>query len=86
MAKGEVYNTFADGHGIWHVDIEAAEGNGPQEVFGCAWQTVRNRATKALHDEISQRQSQTNPVPKVEFLSMMHRESDGKFFARFREQ
>lgn len=86
MSKGEVFNTFADGNGIWHVDIEAAEGNGPQEVFGCSWQTVRNRAAKALHYEISQRQGQAIPVLKAEFVSMMRRESDGKFFARFREQ
>lgn len=86
MPKGEVFNTFANGNGIWHVDIEAAEGNGPQEVFGCSWQTVRNRATRALHDEISQRTGQANPIIKVEFVSMMRRESDGKYFARFREQ
>ena len=83
MAKGEVINTYADASGIWHAEIEAAEGCGEQEVYGCTVQTVRNRAARAIRAEIIQRQAQ-NPAPvKVDYAGMFQR--GPHFIALFRE-
>lgn len=86
MAKGEVINTFADASGVWYADVEASEGNGEREIFGCTLQTVCNRAAKAIHAEIVERQAQAPSPVKVDYVGMLRRDSDGAFFARFRER
>lgn len=73
MAKGEVINTYADASGIWHAEVEAAEGCGEQEVYGCTMQTVRNRASKAIRAEIVERQAANPPPMKVDYVGMFQR-------------
>lgn len=85
MAKGEVIRTYADGFGAWHAEIEAAEGNGEQEVYGCTMQTVRNRASKAIHAEIAARQGSTPPPVRVDYVGTFRR-NDGSWLALFRER
>lgn len=83
--KGHVSNTYADGYGVWHAEVTASEGNGPEEVFGCTWQSVRNRAAKAIHAEIAARQGATPPAVRVDYLGMFRR-NNGSFVALFKER
>lgn len=83
--KGTVSNTFADAYGVWHAEVEAAEGNGSAEVFGCPMRTIYNRAAKALTREIAARQSNQTPPVKVDYLGLRRR-GDGTFYALFKER